>query len=175
MQLTYNNVQTCTIRIYEIDLEVLFSNNPFLIKNTESFSYVKPNAEFKLELSGISKFMSLDEFHGKNTLIEVDCKTYVISKSNFSNMLSVNCIERFGMVKVMNSEQKPRPGVYVKAYVRRKNVAVEFYKDGYTDIRGKMDYVSLNTDTLSTIDRFALLVVDDDLGSLVFEAPPPPQ
>ena len=173
--LNYENVQNCTIRIYEIDLEILFSKNPFLIKNTESFSYVKANAEFKLELSGNSKSVPLDAFQGKNVLIEVDYKTYVVSKSHFSNMLAVNCIERFGVIKVMNSDRRPRPAAYVKAYVKRKNGTIEFYKDGYTDIRGKMDYVSLNTDTLSTIDKFALLIVDDELGSMVLEANPPPQ
>ena len=75
----------------------------------------------------------------------------------------------------MNSDRRPRPAAYVKAYVKRKNGTIEFYKDGYTDIRGKMDYVSLNTDTLSTIDKFALLIVDDELGSMVLEANPPPQ
>ncbi|OMJ66178.1 hypothetical protein SteCoe_37075 [Stentor coeruleus] len=90
-------------------------------------------------------------------------------------MLTYNCLERFGVIKVMDANRKPRPAVYVKAFVKRKDGKVEFYKDGYTDIRGKFDYVSLNTDTLSSIDKFAILVVDDELGSLVHETSPPPQ
>jgi len=108
-------------------------------------------------------------------VIEIDYGTYTISKSHFATSLKINLIERYGTVKVMNSNLMPRPAAYVKAFVKRTNGTVEFYKDGYTDIRGKFDYVSLNTDTLSTIQRFALLVVDDELGSLVQEANPPPQ
>ena len=136
---------------------------------------MKANAELKLELSGTSRSVPLESFQGTNILVEIDYKTHVVSKSHFSNMLAVNTIERFGVIKVMNSRRRPRPGAYVKAYAKMKNGAVEFYKDGYTDIRGKMDYVSLNTDDLSNIEKFALLVVDDELGSLVLEANPPPQ
>ena len=173
--LNYEGVQNCKVRIYEIDLEILFSNNPFLIKDTQSFSYVQANTEISIELSGNAHSVSLEEYKGKNILIEVDYKTYSISKSHFSNLLAFNCIERFGVIKVMDSNRKPRPAVYIKAFVKRKSGQIEFYKDGYTDIRGKFDYVSLNTDTLSTIDKFSLLVVDDELGSLVHEANPPPQ
>ncbi|OMJ71756.1 hypothetical protein SteCoe_29951 [Stentor coeruleus] len=175
IDLTYENVDFCIIRIYEIDLEVLFSKNPFLIQDTQSFGYVKANSLIEVQLTGKNSKVSLEEFKGKNVLVEVDYKTYSVSKSYFSNMLSYNCLDRFGVIKVMDSERKPRPAVYVKAFVKRKDGKVEFYKDGYTDVRGKFDYVSLNTDTLSSIEKFAILVVDDDLGSFVHEASPPPQ
>ena len=175
LELSYENVQQCIVRIYEIDLEVLFSKTPFLIKDLQGFSYVKPNIQFTLELSSNSHTLSLSEFKGKNILIEVDYKTSTVTKSYFSHLLVVNIIERFGIIKVMTKDHKPRPGCYVKAFVKRNSGQIEFYKDGYTDIRGKFDYVSLNTDTLNTIDKFSILVVDDELGSLVQEASPPPQ
>ena len=175
LELSYENVQQCVVRIYEIDLEVLFSKTPFLIKDLQGFSYVKPNVQFSLELSSNSHSLSLSEFKGKNVLIEVDYKTSTVTKSYFSHLLVVNIIERFGIVKVMTKDHKPRPGCYVKAFVKRKSGQIEFYKDGYTDIRGKFDYVSLNTDTLNTIEKFSILVADDELGSLVQEASPPPQ
>ena len=34
---------------------------------------------------------------------------------------------------------------YVKVYGRAQDGSVKFFKDGYTDLRGKFDYVSLNT------------------------------
>jgi hypothetical protein len=175
LSLTYENVSSCVVRIYEIDLEVLFSKTPFLIKDVQGFSYVKPNTQISLELTDSHRVFSLEEFKGKNVLIEVDYKTSTVTKSYFSHLLVVNLVERFGVVKVMSKEHKPRPGCYVKAFVRRTGGQVEFYKDGYTDIRGKFDYVSLNTDSLGTVDKFALLVVDDQLGSTVLEASKPPQ
>ena len=40
-----------------------------------------------------------------------------------------------------NDKAKPLPGVYVKVFVRISGSGTaQFYKDGYTDIRGKFDY-----------------------------------
>ena len=65
------------------------------------------------------------------------------------------------------------PKVYVKAYARFKDGNVGFYKDGYTDIRGKFDYASLSTSDLDNVDRFAILVMSEEFGSDVYEANPP--
>mmetsp|Transcript_1911 Transcript_1911/g.1806 ORF Transcript_1911/g.1806 Transcript_1911/m.1806 type:complete len:960 (+) Transcript_1911:1173-4052(+) len=177
IKLNYQFVKHCKVRLYKIDLEVLFSKNPFLIENTQDFGFVKPNTEIEVDLpengEGIVKIP--EEFEGQNIVIEVDYGTYTVSKSHFATSLKTNLIERYGVIKVMNGNLMPRPAAYVKAFVKRSNGNVEFYKDGYTDVRGKFDYVSLNTDTLSTIQKFALLVVDDEFGSLVHEANPPPQ
>jgi hypothetical protein len=53
--------------------------------------------------------------------------------------------------------------------------AVRFYKDGYTDLCGRFDYATFSTDDLDRVERFALLVVDDDAGATVLEAAPPPR
>jgi phosphatidylethanolamine-binding protein (PEBP) family uncharacterized protein len=53
------------------------------------------------------------------------------------------------------------------------NGQVRFYKDGYTDLRGKFEYASLNTDDLNQVQRFALLVIDPDAGAQIEEAQPP--
>jgi len=52
---------------------------------------------------------------------------------------------------------------------------IEFYKDGYTDMRGKFDYVSLNTQELTSIKKFALLILSDTEGCMVKECFPPKQ
>lgn len=43
----------------------------------------------------------------------------------------------------------------------------------YTDPRGLFDYVSLSTDALSRVGRFALFVSSPGAGALVREAAPP--
>jgi hypothetical protein len=50
---------------------------------------------------------------------------------------------------------------------------VNFYKDGYTDSRGKFDYASLSTNKLPNVARFAILVLSDAKGAVVREANPP--
>lgn len=50
---------------------------------------------------------------------------------------------------------------------------VSYYKDGYTDLRGRFDYATLNSKDLSNIKQFAIFVMSDELGSLVKEVKPP--
>jgi hypothetical protein len=61
----------------------------------------------------------------------------------------------------------------VKAYARQQDGSVKFFKDGYTDLRGRFDYSSLSTSDLDHVDRFALLVLSDDHGAVIQEAAPP--
>ena len=68
---------------------------------------------------------------------------------------------------------KPIPKTYVKVYARLRDGRVKFYKDGYTDLRGRFDYTSLNTNELDIVQRFAVLVASDKNGALVREAAPP--
>ena len=42
-------------------------------------------------------------------------------------------------------------------------------------LRGRFDYVSLSTDDLDRVERFAILVATDDAGATVLEAAPPPR
>jgi hypothetical protein len=54
-----------------------------------------------------------------------------------------------------------------------KDGATKFFKDGYTDLRGRFDYSSLSTNELEFVNRFSLLVLDDTRGGLVREAKVP--
>jgi len=69
--------------------------------------------------------------------------------------------------------KKPLPRAYVKAYARQQDGSVRFFKDGYTDLRGRFDYSSLSTNDLDHVDRFALLVMSEENGAVVEEAAPP--
>ena len=74
-------------------------------------------------------------------------------------------LSNLGQIKVISGESgKAMQKVYVKCYAKMKNqqdAEAKFYKDGYTDLRGCFDYVSLNTDKLKHVESFALLVVAD--------------
>jgi hypothetical protein len=53
--------------------------------------------------------------------------------------------------------------------------SVQFYKDGYTDLRGRFDFSSLSTNELDNVEKFALLIMSDEHGAVVREAAPPKQ
>ena len=56
------------------------------------------------------------------------------------------------------------------AYGNNKN---EFYKDGYTDIWGKFEYVSVSSNQLKNTKKFAILIVSKQYGCAVKYAKPP--
>ena len=50
---------------------------------------------------------------------------------------------------------------------------MKFYKDGYTDLRGKFNYASLNTDQLMNVQKYSILIMHDEHGSMIKECNPP--
>jgi hypothetical protein len=89
---------------------------------------------------------------------------------------------------------------YVKVYARLKSGTVRFFKDGYTDLRGRFDYASLNgpddvrpvdstapspspsgrldyqmlqPKELSQVAKLAMLVLSETDGAAVREINPP--
>jgi hypothetical protein len=49
-------------------------------------------------------------------------------------------------------------------------------RDGYTDLRGKFDYVTLtSTADMSRVARYSLLAASPGLGSVMVQAAPPPK
>lgn len=96
------------------------------------------------------------------------------SQAYYSNSMAVQVLDNYGQVRVTGADKgKPLAKVYVKVYARWKNGQFKFYKDGYTDQRGRFDYTSLNTNELDFTNRFSLLVLSDEHGAVVKEADPP--
>ncbi len=63
--------------------------------------------------------------------------------------------EEFGIIKLVDPKvKKPVPKIYVKCFAKFTNGNCKFYKDGYTDLRGSFDYVSLNRDKIDNIEKF---------------------
>jgi hypothetical protein len=81
--------------------------------------------------------------------------------------------EGYGQVRVTDpSSGRPLPKVYVKVYARLSGGAVTFHKDGYTDLRGRFDYASVNGPEGRPVERFAVLVLSDDRGAVIREVAP---
>ena len=107
-------------------------------------------------------------------MIEIEAGGKRKSEAYYANRLSTEVTEEYGRIRVLDKiTGNPLPKVYVKTYARMNNGQVRFYKDGYTDLRGKFEYASLNTDDLDQVQRFALLVIDPDAGAQIEEAPRP--
>ncbi|MBL7223541.1 MAG: hypothetical protein ISS72_06800, partial [Candidatus Brocadiae bacterium] len=177
--INFQNLKTVTINYYVMDVELLFSRNPFVQQFSGQFSYIRPNLTTQVALPEKSLIHTLalpEQFHSKNVFIEITAGGIKKSKAYYAHSLAVQTIENYGQVRVAHAEtRKAIPKVYVKAYARMKDGRVRFYKDGYTDLRGRFDYASLSTNELDNVSRFSLLILDDTHGAVVREASPPKQ
>jgi hypothetical protein len=177
VRIEYQNLKRATVNYYLMDIELLFSRNPFVQQTSGQFAQILPNFTDVTELPGderVLEFPLPEELQNRNVLVEVIGAGQTKSQAYYSNSLSVQVIENYGHLRVTSEEAgSPLPTVYVKVYARMKDGRVRFYKDGYTDLRGRFDYSSLNTNELDFVDKFALLVLSEEHGAIVREAAPP--
>ncbi len=98
-------------------------------------------------------------------------------KTYFSATLKVRIVENFGELKVFihneGGQDIPLPKTYVKVYSKKTSGSIQFFKDGYTDLRGRFDYGQLSGTSISDVEKFAIFVHNEDHGSLIKEAKPP--
>eukprot|EP01017_Pseudomicrothorax_dubius_P029140 TRINITY_DN3510_c0_g1_i2.p1 TRINITY_DN3510_c0_g1~~TRINITY_DN3510_c0_g1_i2.p1 ORF type:complete len:696 (+),score=188.42 TRINITY_DN3510_c0_g1_i2:115-2088(+) len=179
--INYQNISSITVDFFEIDLEVLFSRNPFLLQDSEDFSMIKPTKSITLpvETSTLIEKTVVDipeEFTKKNVFISVASSSRRATTTYLPSTLKVQIIENYGQVKVTDEEGHPLAKIYVKTFAKKSSDgSTIFYKDGYTDIRGRFDYASLNSGEISNFSRFSLFIMSDELGSVIKEANIPSQ
>ena len=183
IKLDFQNLKTVRINFYEMDVELLFSRNPFVQQVRGQFSSIKPNSSIDVALDEApdakthlsSKSIPLPAaLQNKNVLVEIVGHGIPKTQPHYSNSLSVQVIENYGQVKLTHQTTgRPVPKAYVKVYAQMADGKVKFYKDGYTDIRGRFDFSSLSTNDLDVATKFSILMLSDEHGALVREAMPP--
>ena len=74
-------------------------------------------------------------------MIEINSDEIQKFKTFFSSELQVRVDENFGELYVFHKQTlRPLPKVYVKVFCRKQDNSELFYRDGFTDIRGKFEY-----------------------------------
>lgn len=174
--LHHTGIESAEVRYYAMDVEFLFSTNPFVQQGTGSFAYVRPNRQDPLVLDPTAKstrFPLPAEFASSNVIVEVRGAGVIRRTAHYANALSVLTVESAGQVKVTHATTgKPLARVYVKVYSRGSG-GTKFHKDGYTDLRGRFDYASLSSGSQNSIERFAILVLSEEDGAVIREVAPP--
>jgi hypothetical protein len=167
-----------TVNVYEVDLEVMFSQDPFLESGADTFAFLKPNDSFVINLKDTEELCTTpieikEEYKSKNLLIYAIYKDEVRKVTYFPSSMQTFVIENYGQIKVASKDGKPLSKVYVKCFSKATSGGVKFYKDGYTDMRGTFDYASLNLNSQTGISTFALLISSQHNGSLIQKVAPP--
>jgi hypothetical protein len=177
IRLDTRNLASCALNFYPMDIELLFSRSPFLQEGAAQFSYIRPVLSLAVNVLAGKNETVVDlpaEFKAKNVMVEALAAGVRKTQAYYANTLKVQMIETYGQLAVTHAETgKPVPGAYVKVYAKMGDGTVKFFKDGYTDLRGRFDYASLNTNELENAARLAVLVLSDTFGAVVREAPPP--
>ena len=140
------------------------------------FTVIKPTHTESIKLGGDeqTEVKVPKALKDRNLMIEVTAAGVTRLKAYYPNALKVDLIETYGQLRVADKDSgKALSKVYIKVYARTNSGKATFYKDGYTDLRGRFDYTSLNTSEIDSVQRFAILVMSDSNGALVREAAPP--
>jgi len=192
--ISYQVLQKLTINFYILNTEILFSQDPFFSEKEKeegfgsskqsAFSYISPNFTIQVNLNEEKNNDSMVRekeieiplsLKNQNLFIQTIGETITVSKPFYDNQLSLQLKENYGQLKVLNkSTNKPVKKAYVKVYAKT-NKGAEFYKDGYTDLRGKFDYVSISSDQLDRTTQLAILVSTETLGCVVKQVNKPKQ
>lgn len=177
IQLQYHNIENCQVNYYPMDLELLFSHNPFVKSTADQFSIIHPHSSEQISLDKKQQQVSHalpQKYIEKNVLVEVVCRGKTKSQAYYPHNLNLHIAQNYGQLQVRESgSNKMLKKVYVKVYAKYNNGTVQFYKDGYTDLRGRFDYASLSTDDLDRVQMFSILILSEKHGAIVREVQPP--
>lgn len=146
------------------------------MQNTEDFAYTRPCKTEVIELDKDKKDLRTnisDEFSNQNVVIEVNGAGKQLFQTYFSSSLKVAVNENYGELKLSDKDDKAVVKAYVKCFAKYNDGSEKFFKDGYTDIRGKFEYAQLNSKDLDKVQKFSIFVLSDDFGSLTKEVKPP--
>jgi hypothetical protein len=178
INLSWQNLAGVRVNYYLMDVELLFSRNPFVQQFGSQFATIRPNATQEVRLPAGQSRLTVPlpaELAGRNVLVEVSAAGKTRALPSYAHALEVRMLENYGQLRVADAAGRAVPKVYVKVYARLADGQVKFYKDGYTDHRGRFDYASVSTPERVPVSRFAVLALSEERGALIREAAPPPQ
>lgn len=176
LKISHERVGEVELRYHLMDVEFLFSANPFVRGEVGQSSLIEPNRVEVVSLDGASVSTSIPlpaDLERSNLFVEVRGAGITRRGTYFSSRLTVQGLERYGQLRVVDSEGL---GPISKAYVKVYGMAggeVRFIKDGYTDLRGRFDYASVSGYEGPPVSRYSVLVLHEEAGATITELSPP--
>ncbi|MCA8960735.1 MAG: hypothetical protein KDC38_09490, partial [Planctomycetes bacterium] len=180
VRIDHRNLVECRIAYYPMDVEFLFSSQPFVSEaaagEVDQWTAIRPVRVDRLELprgEGTTRFQIPEAFRRRNFVIEVSSAGKRRAVPCYSSAMQIDWLERTGRLEVHDRDGRPLPRTYIKVYSRDHRGGVLFHKDGYTDLRGRFDYVTTSVGLSVGVTRLAILVLSDENGALIREVDPP--
>eukprot|EP01083_Nonionella_stella_P003048 8670_1 len=176
------NIAKIRANFYAINIEELFSNSPFTA-GVDALSYVEPTISLPVAVSAEESkkkdadVLSSIEFpkgldQKSNFVLELlgnNPQNTRVAKTQYNNTLYVEFNKKRGDVFVGNFSKFPVIQAYVKVYLATtSNPNGFFLKDGYTDLRGRFDYLATDVSLPTESTKVAVLVVSQACGANIY-------
>ncbi|MEL6110179.1 MAG: hypothetical protein AAFU85_29550, partial [Planctomycetota bacterium] len=176
VRIDHRNADQIEVNLYGVDLELLFSKAPFARKDLQRIAMVRPTRSdtvaFKSK-TGTARLPIPENLKSQTLLVEASVGASRSTTLYYGGNLTTYVSEGFGQLQTTDAEtHQPVAGAYVKVYARYGN-GVRFYKDGYTDGRGRFDYSSVSAGDAKGAQRYAILVLSEDRGATLHDVAAP--
>lgn len=165
------SIDEVTLKLYSVDLEVLFSENPFLNKQDSTEPSIEPNQTMIIKLDKnkqdhqvklpvtlrYGNALAVVEGEGLRQVLALDTTAHQVNRQLNDQQLTVT----------RSSNGHPLPRCYVKVYIETVDGKTTFYKDGYTDLRGRFPYKSHTGIAPHLMKRYSIFTSHPQLGSKI--------
>ena len=111
VKINYQNLKQVQVNYYQMDIELLFSRNPFVQGESKQFSNILPNQTQTVELPAKAtqfEFPLPAKLLNSNVLVEIVGAGLTQSQAYYSNALQVKVIENYGQLHVPTSKTPSR-------------------------------------------------------------------
>ncbi len=179
LRIDHRRAKNVTLNLYGVDLELLFSKAPFVREDLQRMAMVRPMRSEQIDFdnaTGSGRFELDGDLRRQTLLVEVVAGASRSTALYYGGEITTYVSESYGQLQTTDTEShRPISTAYVKVYARYPNGDVRFYKDGYTDSRGRFDYTSISANDAKGATRFAILVLSDEKGATLHDVAPPTQ
>ena len=176
LTISATHISSCTVRWHRLDIEPLFSRAPFTTAAVKHVTHVRAEIEqlVLIPATGNAMLTVPEALRQQPLSVEIIAGGQRQILSSFTHALDIRLSPSSGQLLVLHAATgKALSTTYVKVYAEDQAGHIAFYKDGYTDLRGRFDYASLGTGAAHRIKRLAIFISHQQAGSTVREVSPP--
>jgi hypothetical protein len=177
LRIDHRRAEQVVVNLYGVDLELLFSKAPFVREDLQRMAMVRPARSETVKFrqpDGVARYDLDQSLRRQTLLVEVVAGAARSTALFYGGEITTYVSESFGQLQTTDADsQRPVAAAYVKVYARYPDGQVRFYKDGYTDSRGRFDYASVSASDAKGAKRFAILVISDEQGATLHDVAAP--
>jgi hypothetical protein len=171
LRVEHRRMKAVTLKFFSVDLEVMFTKEPFLAGGGSDAPGIQPNGVLEVELDVAKEFtlVPLPEAFRKGSVL-VEAEGDGVSRLRVLDSRAMELVRNPALrrVQVFDGEHRTPIGrCYVKVFVEGMDGTVRFHKDGYTDLRGMFDYGSSTGDAGRNFRRFSIFVSHPEMGGRI--------